>query len=178
MRIITIILITLICSCSESVNSVTDTPGKAEETIVTNEKPTGTWIYFSQTTFMDINKGIPIPNVRRKLNAGEEAVLDSVIAGYFDPPADSGPKVVAGCYWPKHVVQIFDSASASGRYIHVCFECGRSKSTDSALAHVSMDAWEIFFRKMGWPVLTGYPEFFARAHSDSLFRTRMGAFQF
>jgi hypothetical protein len=136
------------------------------------------WVYFSQSTFPGNNfrEGMKTPNVRRKLTAQECLLLDSVIAGHFNPPPDSAGYRKAGCYWPKHAVEVVTENSNSG--INICFQCNSTHSSDPGLAAVSMEAWKTFFTRIGIPAGDGYPEFFSKAHNDSIFRQQNGIFQF
>lgn len=115
------------------------------------------------------------PNVRRNLNTAEIKLLDSTIAGHFNPPPDTVPIPRFGCYWPRHAVEI---RTGNGNIcINICFECNSARTTDPGFNKVSMKAWEYFFKRINIPVSGGYAEYFAKAKADSAFRSNNGIFQ-
>lgn len=179
MKISLVALLALLISCGLSERQLEDESNEhAEPTDTVAAVLPETWIYFSQHTFPGNNvlQGMLTPNVKRQLNVEEKSLLDSVIAGHFDPAPDTIGVPKLGCYWPKHAVQIFSGSSTSA--INICFECSSTRSSDQSLSRVPLKAWEVFFLRIGIPVRTGYPEFFGRAKNDSVFRNQNGIFRF
>jgi hypothetical protein len=136
-----------------------------------------TWIYFSQNTFVenDFARGITTPHVKRRLTSEEKVFLDSVLQGYFNPPPDSMPRPSVGCYWPKHGVRTYDS-KGTAYDVNICFQCDKIRTDHGYFSMAAIEAWSIFFQRMGWPTGADTQQFFDRAAVDTAFRSRSGIF--
>ena len=173
-----ILLAVVFASCGNESHSVSGQDSMVTVSAETTSAVEETWVYFSEYTFVNssFRDGMKTPNMKRKLTEAEIKLLDSTVAGHFNPPPDTSGLPKLGCFRPKHAVE--RRIGNSSIVASICFECNNTRTTDPGFSKVPMEAWEYFFKRINIPVNGGYAEYFSKARGDSAFRSKNGMFQF
>jgi hypothetical protein len=144
----------------------------------------GVWVYFSSSFFPGDNimhngeeQDLTRPYVEKKLSPEEVVLLDSVMKGFKNIP-DSNMRATKGCFSPRHAV-VFYSEGIPQDWINICFACEQAYAyPDRNLSKATLDAWEIFFTRIGFPARNNYQVFFDKAKTDSIYKKKTGTFHF